>query len=170
MRLAQSVYPAGMLKGLHPCHMAAVGRSARVLSFGPAVCYRQHSSSQLRHLRTRRLRTRHLTACAIMSSSGGQQVPEWQRNTPFLLASEDKDFQIKYTASCMCGEVQYAVDCDPVAAKYCHCTSCQKLHGKLTTIASSQTSRQQHNNLSSLHLQELHSNGQLFFTRSRSAS
>ena len=68
-----------------------------------------------------------------MSSSGGQHVSEWQRSTPYLLASEDKDFQIKYTASCMCGEVQYAVDCDPVAAKYCHCSSCQKLHGKLTT-------------------------------------
>ncbi len=105
-----------------------------------------------------------------MSSSGGQQVSEWQRNTPYLLASEDKDFQIKYTAGCMCGEVQYAVDCDPVAAKYCHCTSCQKLHGELTTIALSQMSRQQHNNLSALHLQELHFNGQLFFTRSQSAS
>lgn len=108
--------------------MTAIGRSARVSSFDSAVCHRQHSS-YASHLRTRHLRTRHLTACAIMSSSGDQQVSEWQRNTPYLLASEDKDFQIKYTASCMCGEVQYAVDCDPVAAKYCHCTSCQKLHG-----------------------------------------
>ena len=149
--------------------MTAIGRSARVSSFDSAVCHRQHSS-YASHLRTRHLRTRHLTACAIMSSSGDQQVSEWQRNTPYLLASEDKDFQIKYTASCMCGEVQYAVDCDPVAAKYCHCTSCQKLHGKLTTSASSQTSKHQLNNLSPLHLQELRFNGQLFFTRSQFAS
>jgi len=47
MRLAESVYPAGMPKGLHPWHMTAVGRSARVSSFGSAVCHRQHSSSQL---------------------------------------------------------------------------------------------------------------------------
>ncbi len=135
----RSLYPAGMSKRLHRWHMTAVGRSARVSSFGSAVCHRQHNSSPLRHLRTRHLSTRHLTACTMMSSSGGQQVLEWQRNTPYLLASEDKDFQIEYTASCMCGEVQYAVDCDPVAAKYCHCTSCQKLHGKLTTSASFQT-------------------------------
>lgn len=159
-----------MLTRLQSWHMTAVVRSAGVCSFGSAVCHRQHSSSQLRHLRTRHLRTRHLTACAIMSTSGGQQVSDWQHNTPYLLASEDKDFRIKYTASCMCGEVQYAVDCDPVAAKYCHCTSCQKLHGKLTRNASFQTSKQQHHNLSALLLQELHFNGQLFFTRSQSAS
>ena len=51
----------------------------------------------------------------------------WKQDDPYKLA--DKDFEIKYTASCMCGEVEYAVNTDPVSAKYCHCTDCQRLHG-----------------------------------------
>lgn len=138
----ESLYPAGISSRLHHWHVASVGLSARISSFGSAGCYRQYSSFQLRHSRTRRL-----TTCAIMSTSGGQQVAEWQHNIPYLLASDDKDFHIKYTASCLCGEVQYAVDCDPVAAKFCHCTSCQRLHGNLPASALSQTSKQLRNNL-----------------------
>lgn len=54
----------------------------------------------------------------------------WKDEVPYKLAGEDKGFEIKYTASCMCGEVQYAANADPVSAKYCHCTDCQRLHGQ----------------------------------------
>ena len=38
-------------------------------------------------------------------------------------------FTVKYRASCHCGAVRYEVCADPVDAKFCHCTVCQKLHG-----------------------------------------
>ena len=56
-------------------------------------------------------------------------TPEWQQEVPYKLVENDAAFKVKYTASCMCGEVQYAADSDPVSAKYCHCTDCQHLHG-----------------------------------------
>lgn len=42
---------------------------------------------------------------------------------------EDKNFIVKYSASCYCGAVCYQVSADPVDAKICHCRACQKLHG-----------------------------------------
>ena len=38
-------------------------------------------------------------------------------------------FTVKYRASCHCGATRYEVCADPVDAKFCHCTVCQKLHG-----------------------------------------
>ena len=57
-------------------------------------------------------------------------TPDWQLEPPYLLTSEDKDFKPMYESSCVCGAVRYAVDCEPKSAKFCHCTSCQRLHGK----------------------------------------
>lgn len=42
---------------------------------------------------------------------------------------EDIGFIAKYQASCFCGAVRYEVSADPVDAKICHCTTCQRLHG-----------------------------------------
>ncbi len=56
---------------------------------------------------------------------------DWKQEVPYKLTETDKHFNIKYTASCMCGAVQYAADSDPVSAKYCHCTDCQRLHGEV---------------------------------------
>ena len=67
---------------------------------------------------------------AMLSPVQQQAITTWQQSAPYVSPSQDKEFVAKYTASCMCGDVQYAVDCDPVAAKYCHCTSCQRLHGE----------------------------------------
>jgi hypothetical protein len=41
----------------------------------------------------------------------------------------DARFSAKYRAGCHCKAVRYAVSADPVDAKICHCTTCQKLHG-----------------------------------------
>lgn len=62
-------------------------------------------------------------------SMANGNTPEWQQEVPYKLVENDAAFKVKYTASCMCGEVQYAADSDPVSAKYCHCTDCQHLHG-----------------------------------------
>jgi len=44
-------------------------------------------------------------------------------------SSADANFRVKYRARCYCNAVQYEVCADPVDAKICHCTACQKLHG-----------------------------------------
>ena len=41
----------------------------------------------------------------------------------------DASFVVKYRAGCYCNAVRYEVCADPVDAKLCHCTVCQKLHG-----------------------------------------
>ena len=46
-----------------------------------------------------------------------------------LFSRSDEDFEVKYAAGCHCGTVRYHVSSDPVDAKICHCTMCQKLHG-----------------------------------------
>nr|WP_321402065.1 GFA family protein [uncultured Desulfobacter sp.] len=48
---------------------------------------------------------------------------------PEYASLEDTGFIAKYQASCFCGAVRYEVSADPVDAKICHCTTCQRLHG-----------------------------------------
>ncbi|KAL3149422.1 hypothetical protein ABBQ32_002216 [Trebouxia sp. C0010 RCD-2024] len=65
-----------------------------------------------------------------MTTAGSVHTAEaWKQKTPYLAPTANENFDAQYAASCLCGEVQYAVDSDPVAAKFCHCTSCQILHG-----------------------------------------
>ena len=71
--------------------------------------------------------TRRLSVMTI--SAQPSDATDWQQKAPYQ--SAEAGFDAKYTARCMCGAVQYTVDCDPVAAKYCHCTSCQRLHGEV---------------------------------------
>lgn len=69
-----------------------------------------------------------------MAKRERQDTPDWQQEVPYKpYAQNDKDFQLKYRSSCLCGTVEYAVDCDPCAAKFCHCVGCQRLHGTLRT-------------------------------------
>ena len=42
---------------------------------------------------------------------------------------DDICFIAKYRAHCHCGAVRYEVRADPVDAKICHCSDCQRLHG-----------------------------------------
>ena len=65
-----------------------------------------------------------------MPDAEAAKSDSWKQEVPYKLASGDTAFDRKYTASCFCGEVQYAVDADPVSAKFCHCTDCQRLHGQ----------------------------------------
>ena len=48
---------------------------------------------------------------------------------PEYASLEDTGFVAKYQALCFCGAVRYEVSADPVDAKICHCTTCQRLHG-----------------------------------------
>lgn len=57
---------------------------------------------------------------------------EWKHREPYRVHDNDTDekFDVKWEGSCHCGKVTYQLSRDkPLAAKYCHCTTCQKLHG-----------------------------------------
>jgi len=49
---------------------------------------------------------------------------------PPYIWPENKPFQAKFTGTCFCGHVQYEIAVDrPLDAKFCHCKTCQRLHG-----------------------------------------
>ncbi|GHJ90048.1 hypothetical protein NliqN6_6450 [Naganishia liquefaciens] len=56
---------------------------------------------------------------------------ERKARPPYALSEEkQKDgFKAKYTGKCYCGNVTFEVDSDPLDATYCHCRTCQHLHG-----------------------------------------
>lgn len=56
---------------------------------------------------------------------------EWKLRAPYKIHEDNIDFDVKLEAHCHCGRVHYQLKRDkPVDAKYCHCTTCQRLHGK----------------------------------------
>ena len=63
----------------------------------------------------------------------------WKSSDPYLPLGATEDFEIRFTATCMCGKVEHAVDSDPVVSKFCHCTSCQILHGMYASQACDKT-------------------------------
>lgn len=68
----------------------------------------------------------------VMTANNAQAAEAWKHQAPYLPPKDEEDFKTRHKASCLCGEIQYVVDSDPVAAKFCHCTSCQTLHGVFT--------------------------------------
>ena len=44
-------------------------------------------------------------------------------------APADDSFVAKYRARCHCQAVRYEIRADPIDAKFCHCRTCQVLHG-----------------------------------------
>lgn len=55
---------------------------------------------------------------------------EWKKNAPYKI-HEEGSFDARYDASCHCGKVKYQLSREkPLDAKYCHCTTCQRLHGE----------------------------------------
>jgi hypothetical protein len=57
---------------------------------------------------------------------------EWKHREPYAIHDTEKNgkFDVKWEGSCHCGKVTYQLSREkPLAAKYCHCTTCQRLHG-----------------------------------------
>jgi hypothetical protein len=57
---------------------------------------------------------------------------EWKHREPYAVHDGERDekFDVKWEGSCHCGKVTYQLSREkPLAAKYCHCTTCQRLHG-----------------------------------------
>lgn len=55
---------------------------------------------------------------------------EWKFRAPYKIHEDDPDFEALYEGSCHCGRVQYQLSREkPLESKYCHCGTCQVLHG-----------------------------------------
>ncbi|KAF6222369.1 hypothetical protein HO133_001455 [Letharia lupina] len=54
----------------------------------------------------------------------------WKHRAPYKVHDSDPNFHARYEASCHCGKIRYQLSREkPLDSKYCHCTTCQKLHG-----------------------------------------
>jgi len=59
------------------------------------------------------------------------ELNQWKFRAPYKVHENDPNFRVRYEASCHCGKVQYQLSREkPLDSKFCHCTTCQKLHGK----------------------------------------
>ena len=55
---------------------------------------------------------------------------QWKFRAPYKVHDNDPNFHARYSASCHCGKIKYQLSREkPLDSKYCHCTTCQKLHG-----------------------------------------
>ena len=56
---------------------------------------------------------------------------QWKFRAPYKVHENDENFNARYRASCHCGKIKYQLSREkPLDSKYCHCTTCQKLHGQ----------------------------------------
>ena len=55
---------------------------------------------------------------------------QWKFRAPYKVHDNDPNFHARYEASCHCGKIRYQLSREkPLDSKFCHCTTCQKLHG-----------------------------------------
>ena len=59
-----------------------------------------------------------------------REEDQWKHREPYRIHEDDEKFPVKWKGSCHCGNVKYQLSREkPLASKYCHCTTCQRLHG-----------------------------------------
>lgn len=81
------------------------------------------------------------------SSTTHRQEDEWKHRAPYRIhksfspkmdgnkeesenEEKEEDFPVKWRGQCHCGRVKYQLRRErPLSSKYCHCTTCQRLHG-----------------------------------------
>ncbi|KAF7868312.1 hypothetical protein EAF04_004844 [Stromatinia cepivora] len=55
---------------------------------------------------------------------------DWKFRVPYKVHENDEGFKALYEGGCHCGRVKYQLGRErPLSAKFCHCTTCQVLHG-----------------------------------------
>jgi hypothetical protein len=55
---------------------------------------------------------------------------DWKLKPPYALPEGVKEFKAVHEGKCHCGLVKFQISREkPLSAKYCHCTTCQQLHG-----------------------------------------
>ncbi|KAL6721699.1 hypothetical protein ACLMJK_000803 [Lecanora helva] len=58
------------------------------------------------------------------------ELNQWKFRAPYKVHDNDPNFHARYHGSCHCGKIQYQLSREkPLDSKYCHCTTCQKIHG-----------------------------------------
>jgi hypothetical protein len=63
-------------------------------------------------------------------TSSASDLDDWKQRAPYQIHTPNDDFHTIWKGSCHCGKVRYQLSREkPLAAKYCHCTTCQRLHG-----------------------------------------
>ena len=59
------------------------------------------------------------------------ELNQWKSRAPYKVHDNDPNFHVRYEGSCHCERVKYQLSREkPLDAKYCHCTTCQKIHGR----------------------------------------
>lgn len=67
---------------------------------------------------------------------------EWKFRAPYKVHENDPDFKALYEGGCHCGRVKYQLSREkPLDAKYCHCGTCQVLHGVCSLFLKSSPSK-----------------------------
>ena len=67
--------------------------------------------------------------------AGSSDDDDWKHKEPYRIHTKDEEFETKWRGSCHCGRVQYQLSREvPLDAKYCHCTTCQRLHGVCSSL------------------------------------
>ncbi|KAK4038545.1 Mss4-like protein [Parachaetomium inaequale] len=62
-------------------------------------------------------------------STTSREQDQWKERPPYRI-HDKADFDAKWKGKCHCGAVQYELSRErPLASKYCHCTTCQRMHG-----------------------------------------
>ena len=60
-----------------------------------------------------------------------ENMDDWKHKVPYRVHEKQGDFDTKWVGTCHCGKVKYQLNRDkPLDSKYCHCTTCQRLHGE----------------------------------------
>lgn len=72
---------------------------------------------------------RALTPATAQMKRNHSDVDDWKNSPPYAKDKETKNGKVKYHGACFCDRVKFEVFEDPLAAKFCHCTTCQRLHG-----------------------------------------
>jgi hypothetical protein len=63
-------------------------------------------------------------------SGTSHKEEHWKERPPYRIQDKEAGFDVKWRGKCHCGAVQYELSSDkPLASKYCHCTTCQRMHG-----------------------------------------
>ncbi|KAI4214244.1 MAG: hypothetical protein LQ351_003329 [Letrouitia transgressa] len=58
------------------------------------------------------------------------ELNAWKHRPPYAIHNSSEHFEARYRGACHCGRVQYQLSREkPLDCKYCHCLTCQKLHG-----------------------------------------
>ncbi|KAM7218062.1 Mss4-like protein [Rhypophila decipiens] len=63
-------------------------------------------------------------------TSTDREEDQWKFRAPYRVHEDNDKFEAKWTGKCHCGKIEYQLSREkPLSSKYCHCTTCQRMHG-----------------------------------------